>query len=47
MYLKRNAFPFVLMKGIHHGPTPVVHTLPSEARHARSEATRVVTPDCA
>ena len=39
-------FPFVLMKGIDHGPSPVVHALPSEARHARSEATRVGTPNC-
>ena len=39
-------FLFVLMKGIDHGLTPVVQALPSEARHARSEATRVVAPEC-
>ena len=39
-------FSFILMRGIDHGLTPVVHALPSEARHARSEATRVVTANC-
>ena len=41
-------FSFVLMYGVpcpDHGPSPVVHTVPSEARHARSEATGVVTPN--
>ena len=28
------------------GPTPVVHALPHEAEHARSEATRFVTANC-
>ena len=37
---------FVLMKGIDHGPSPVVHALPSEARHARSEATTFATANC-
>ena len=39
-------FPFVLRKAIYHGPSPVVHVLPSEARHAGSEATRFVIANC-
>ena len=35
--------PFVLMEAVEHGPTPVVHALPSEATHARTEATRLVS----
>ena len=35
-------FSMVLLKGIDHGLSPVVHVLRSEARHARSEATRFV-----
>ena len=35
-----------LMKEIDHGPSPVVHALPSEARAARREATRFVTANC-
>ena len=37
---------FVLIDGIYHGLSPVGHTLPSEARHARSEETRDVTANC-
>ena len=33
---------FVQIKGIDHDPSPVIHALPSEARHARSESTRSV-----
>ena len=39
-------FSFFLMKGIDHKPSPVVVALPSEARHAGSEAMRVVTATC-
>ena len=28
-------FPFVLVKGIDHGPTPFVHALPSDAPQAQ------------
>ena len=38
--------PVCLMKGIDQRLTPVVHALPSEARHALSEATRFVTANC-
>ena len=34
--------PFVVMKGIDDVPSLVVDALPSEARHARSEATGFV-----
>ena len=40
------SFPFVLLKGIAHRRSPVVHALPSEARHTRSEATSFVTAIC-
>ena len=39
-------FFFALMKRINHGPPPGVHALPSDARHARSEAMRLVTANC-
>ena len=39
-------FPVFSDKGIDHGLTPTVHALPSEAKHARSEAKRVVTANC-
>ena len=42
MYMPKNIC-FALMRGIDHGLTPVVQALPSDARHARSEATRLVT----
>ena len=39
------ACSFVL-KGLDNGPSPVVHALPSEARHGRSEASRFVKASC-
>ena len=39
-------FWFVSVKGIRHGLSSVVFTLPRKARHSRSEATTFVTANC-